>query len=166
MRIPQVRIDAVREQICDQLVRPVPVAKPCPCIDPLAHAPARAGICPQVHGHFCRLKPFRRILCDQVAREKPQHMGEMTVTVSLAQCIAVGVMVVCCLDIPLFDLSVLTDLDGSFQIVEFFLPVREHSLILAHEFSRGDRVGKELPDQGLFVCISIGPRTCLRRIGR
>ena len=93
-------------------------------------------------------------------------MGEMAVAVSLAQCIAVGVMVVCCLDIPLFDLSVLTDLDGSFQIVEFFLPVREHSLILAHEFSRGDRVGKELPDQGLFVCISIGPRTCLRRIGR
>ena len=108
MRIPEIGHNSVFKQICDQLICTVSICQSCPCIDSLSHSPAGTFICTVVHGHSCCLKVLRCIRWDQISREKSQHMGNMSVPVSLSHTVYSRFF------IPLFDLSAIANLDRSF----------------------------------------------------
>ena len=62
-------------------------------------------------------------------------MGNMSVAISFSQSISVCILIKFSLYIPLFNLSVLTNLNGAFQIRLLFSPVIENRLIFSGQLA-------------------------------
>ena len=168
MRIPQVGIDAIFEQVAEKLVSTVSIAQMGPGIDALAHAPTRALIGTKIHGHTGGGEPLGRIGRDERAREQAEHMRDVAMIVALGtrQRIARSVFVEGILDIPLFDLPIRADLDRGAQIIELLLPYSQDLGVLAHDFACLDGIVEQLPNQSLLIGVTSRTRTMLGRIRR